>query len=52
MEYFIKYKRAGTIITGNCSILREDSYFIIIKINNDINKVRRIDIYELKLLKS
>ncbi len=52
MEYFIKYKRAGNIITGNCLILREDSYFIIIKINNDINKVRRSDIYELKLLKS
>ena len=52
MDYYIKYKRAGVIIEGRCSLLINTKSYIVIKINQDINKVRKENIYEFKPLEN
>lgn len=52
MDYYIKYKRAGVIVEGKCSPLINTKSYIMIKIDQDINKVRKENIYEFRPLEN
>ena len=47
-NYFIKYKREGKIIEISCVLLRVEGPYKIIRVKNDIHKVKDSNILNFK----
>lgn len=46
--YFIKYKRERKIIETSCVLLRVEGPYKIIRVKNDIHKVKGSNIFKFK----